>query len=120
MFPNLDPSKLDPKLIQEISELMRQLPPEQLMKMQSIMHNSMAGFDVTREAAEFEATLPPGFREKMAKIMYQASGALPVEKSDTLPSGPVETPREARLVILRAVASGSLSPEQALDALFPS
>lgn len=123
MFPGFDPSKLDPRLIREISELMRELPPAQLMKMQTIMHNSMAGFDVSKEAAEFEAALPPGFREKMAKIMYQASGAIPVETAaaaPTEPAKPVESPREARLVVLKAVAAGTLTPEQALDALFPN
>ena len=40
MFPGFDPSKLDPKTIQELTDLMRTLPPEKLMQMQSIMHNS--------------------------------------------------------------------------------
>jgi hypothetical protein len=124
MFAGFDPSKLDPKLIQEISELMRTLPHEQLMKMQSIMHNSMAGFDVTAEVKTFESSLPPGFREKLAKIMYLANG-VPVEPAGSAPAMPAESSSvtndvdRARLTILEAVRDRSVSPADALKVLFP-
>src|SRR4051812_8449490 len=69
MFPQFDPSKMDPKLMMELSQLIQKLPPHQLNQMQSIMHNMMAGFDVTKEMEEFEKSLPPEFREKIASLM---------------------------------------------------
>lgn len=118
MFPGMpagfDPSKLDPKLISEISELMSTLPPAMMMKMQTLMHNSMAGHDVRKDMEEFERGLPPGFREKMAKIMYQANGVV-----DTLEKNkPLESVSDARLTILHAVKNGTLTPEAAMKALF--
>ncbi len=141
MFPGLppgfDPSKLDPKLIAEISELMSSLPPAMMVKMQSLMHNSMAGFDVKKEMEEFERGLPPGFREKMARIMYRADGVVETFSTDTptdptsssdsslhadsvnlTQAKPIESVSDARLTILRAVKDGTLSPEAALQALF--
>ncbi len=142
----IDPTKLNPKAIAELSELMRSLTPEQMMKMQSIMHNTMAGFNVTHEMAEFEKTLPSHFREKIARIMYIANGiAVPdqptssaapsslsnaqVAESASYPpvteainnkatAGPTNE-TEARLVILRSLAQGLLQPEEALKVLFP-
>jgi hypothetical protein len=121
MFPGFDPSKLDPKLIQEISELMRTLPPEQLMKMQSIMHNSMAGFDVTEEVRKFESNLPPGFREKLAKAMYTANGVI-TETAPTPPAPTLSTLNDvdrARLTVLEGVRDRRIAPEEALRTLFP-
>lgn len=121
-FIMFDPSKLSPQAIQEISELMRTLTPEQMMKMQTLMHNSMAGFNVTKEVMDFEQSMPPGFREKMARIMYMANGIeVPGTKPAAAPT-PIEDPKsesDARLVILRSVAGGLMSPEEALKVLFP-
>ena len=127
----LDPSKLTPQTIAALTDLMRTLTPDQMMKMQSLMHNSMAGFDVTQEMIQFESSLPPNFRERMAKIMYMANG---IDVSSGTPGGtaaspapiqnavqPTEAPtnmNEARLVILRSVAGGLMSPEEALKVLF--
>jgi hypothetical protein len=121
MFPGFDPSKLDPKLIQELSELMRSLPPEKLMQMQSLMHNSMAGFDISKSVQEFESSLPPEFRMKLAKIMMSA-GPLPTGKPDieipTAAPAPITNVDDARLTLLNAVRDGALTPEEALKALF--
>ena len=106
-----DPSKLSPAAISEISALMSSLTPEQIMKMQTLMHNQMGGFDVTKEMMEFEQTLPPSFREKMAKIMSMANGI-------EVPALDPTNESEARLVILRSVANGLMSPEEALKVLF--
>lgn len=124
-----DPSKLNPQAIQEITDLMRTLTPAQMMKMQSIMHNQMAGFDVTKELMEFEQSMPPDFRAKMARILYMANGievpASPATNSPasvTAPEAPLVEPKnenEARLVILQSVAAGMMSPEEALKILFP-
>jgi hypothetical protein len=121
MFPGLgqlDPSKLSPQTIAEVSALMQTLSHEQMMKMQSLMHNSMAGFDVSKEMQAFEQSLPSSFKEKMARIMYLANGI------EVPPLAPIEVraptnEREARLTILRSVAGGLMSPEDALSVLFP-
>ena len=131
MFPGFDPSKLDPKVVQELTDLMRTLPPEKLMQMQSIMHNSMAGFDIANEVQAFESSLPPDFRARLAKIML-ASGPLPTDAFVAPRSEPALEPKEfelarapptdendARFTLLRAVRDGALSPEDALQALFP-
>ena len=123
----LDPSKLNPQAIAEISELMRTLTPDQMMKMQTLMHNAMGGFNVQEEMVEFEKSLPPSFREKMARIAYIANG-IPVPNHGTpTQDAPAEqlmetekpaNESEARLVILKSVASGLMSPEEALRILF--
>ena len=117
-----DPSKLSPQAIAEISELMRTLTPEQMMKMQSLMHNSMAGFDVAKEVMAFEQSMPANFREKMARIMYMANG-IEVPNQAPTPTTPIAEPKnenEARLVILQSVAGGFMAPEAALKVLFPN
>lgn len=58
-FPPFDPSKMDPKVLMELSNLMRQLPPAQIAKMQTVMHNMMAGFDVKGDMEELERSFPP-------------------------------------------------------------
>ncbi len=91
---------------------MSTLSPDQMMKMQSIMHNTMAGFDVTREMTEFESSLPPHFKLKMAQIMSQnpiQTAAAPTPTNES----------EARLIILQSVAQGLMSPAEALKVLFP-
>jgi len=114
-----DPSKLSPEAIAEVTQLMRQLKPEQMMRLQSLMHNSMAGFDVTREMQAFEAELPAGFREGMARVLYLSQGIpVPPKSAPTAQQEP-QNETEARLVILRSVAGGMISPEEALKVLFP-
>jgi hypothetical protein len=109
-LPPFDPSKMDPKMMMELSQLMGQLPPSQIQKMQTLMHNMMAGFDVKNDMEEFEKSLPPGFKEKMMAIMGSgvASGALPEMNL-----------HGARLTILQAVADGRMAPDQAEKLLFP-
>ena len=118
-----DPSKLSPEAIAEVTALMRQLQPEQMMRLQTLMHNSLAGFDVTKEMQAFEAELPAGFREGMARVLYLSQG-IPVPLRATVSEPTPEAPlphneEEARLVILRSVASGLITPEEALKVLFP-
>lgn len=139
-FPNFDPSKMDPKLLMEMSQLIQQLSPEQMSHLQTLMHNMMAGYDVKQEMATFEQTLPPDFRTKMMSLMMQ-HGNINVSSAT---SSPFATPSvhdsaaktldivpttesiesmdltEARLTILRAVAQGTLSPEEAEKLLFKS
>ncbi len=127
MFPSIDPSKLDPKAIAELSELMRTLPYDKLMKMQSLMQSAMTGKDIRSEIEAFERDLPADFRAKLFDILmrhgqsFQQAAAFsgaPTPSSAT--AEPVETSvspelsaREARLTILRAVAAGKMTPEEA-------
>ena len=115
----------------ELSKLVQTLPPAQLARMQTIMHNSMAGFNVQKEMEEFERSLPPGFREKIMTLFMGASSASPIETtarpvdaghasltettaaSSPPPSSADMTEREARLTVLRAVAAGTITPEEA-------
>jgi hypothetical protein len=131
-MPPFDPSKMDPKVLMQLSELMRQLPPAQIQKMQTLMHNMMAGFDVKKDMEEFEKSLPPGFRDKMMSLLGgpgaaaaftpptpQASNTIEVEPSSTPENSPEMNLRNARMTILQAVADGRMSPDQAEKLLFP-
>jgi hypothetical protein len=121
-----DPSKMDPKVLMELSQLIQQLPPDRLNRMQTLMHNMMAGYDVRKEMEEFEKNLPPGFREKLMSVMASqyasapASQAAPieVEASSTAEASVDMNIREARMTILRAVAAGHMTPEDAERLLF--
>ncbi len=116
----LDPSKMSPEVIAEISALMRTLSPEQIMKMQTLMHNAMGGFSVNNEMAEFEKTLPANFREKMARIMYMANGIeVPKQAAvEEVVAAPTNI-NEARMVILKSIAGGMMTPEEGFKVLFP-
>ncbi len=127
-LPQFDPSKMDPKVLMQLSQIIQQLPPEQLGRMQTLMHNMMAGLDVRREMEEFEKGLPPGFREKIASLIgSQAGNAFTSSDSQTIEvqstpyteKSPTEMNlHEARLTLLRAVAEGKMSPEEAEKVLF--
>jgi hypothetical protein len=129
MFPQFDPSKMDPKALMEISQLIQQLPPEKLSRLQTLMHNMMAGFDVRKEMEEFERGLPPGFREKLMGLMAQQAGTSYAPSAPSAPSADIEISSEshadmdlhqARLTILKAVADHKMTPEEAERLLFPS
>ncbi len=120
-LPPFDPSKMDPKLLMELSQLVQQLPPEQLAKMQMLMHNAQAGFDVKKDMEAFEQALPPGFREKVIALFASSGGvtavpSVPVVEETVAPEN--MDVREARLTILRAVAEGRVPPEEAERLLF--
>jgi len=119
MFP-FDPSKMDPKVLMELSQLIQQLPPEQLNRMQGLMHNMMAGFDVKKDIEEFEKSLPPEFREKLMRLIGSSMNApaAPAQMAEVVDSKNLDL-HEARLTILRAVRDSSISPEEAEKLLFP-
>ena len=112
----------DPKALMEMSQLIQQLPPAQLSRMQTLMHNMMAGFDVRKEMEEFEKSLPPDFREKLMSVMGPMSAgptSTPLESTPISSDAPPKDMGEARLTILRAIAEHQITPEQALQLLFP-
>lgn len=127
-----------------LSQLIQQLPAEQLNRMQSLMHNAMAGIDVRNEMAEFERNLPAGFREKLMSLIasnpnaFAQAGAMPgmasppstiQPLSQTMPHSSEEEAEhafsasdmgmhDARMTVLRGVAAGQVSPEEAEKLLF--
>ena len=125
MMPPFDPSKMDPKLLMELSQLVQGLPPEKLGKMQTLMHNRMAGYDVRAEMEEFEKNLPSGFREKLMSLTGQMGPEKAPDTNTVTPSLDLPTAditmniHEARLTILQGVADGKMTPEQAEKLLFP-
>jgi hypothetical protein len=129
-LPGFDPSNMDPKVLMQLSQLIQQLPPEQLNQMQSLMHNAMAGHDVRFQMEEFERNLPPGFRDKLTSLvagqvgMGATAGAPPsvatiqpmaAETSATSANMDLHA---ARITILRAVGDGRMTPEDAEKLLF--
>ena len=132
-MPGFDPSKMDPKVLMELSRLIQQLPPSQLSQMQTLMHNMMAGLDVRQQMEEFEKSLPPGFREKLMSLMGGQMGAgadsnvIPLSQpqgqgqfqsvTSEKSSEPMDF-QKARRTILRAVADGQMTPEDAEKLLF--
>ena len=127
MFPPMmDPSKMDPKVLMELSQLIQRLPPDQLSRIQTINHNMMAGMDVSREMMELERFLPPEFREKIASLMggmvraQTQAQSTPQAEASFVPhsSGEEMDLKSARLTVLRGVAEGRVSPEEAVSLLF--
>lgn len=114
---NFDPSKMDPKVMMELSELVQKLPPEKLQQMQSLMHNMMAGFDVKREMEEFEKGLPPGFRETVMSLMASQAKMEMTSQEPAAVAGSMDV-HKARMTILEAVADGKMTPEEAEKLLF--
>ena len=130
-MPSFDPSKMDPKALMELSQLFQQLPPSELGRMQTLMHNMMAGHDVQKDMEEFERNLPPGFREKLMALIG-GPGGLPsmMDTSEPIDVKPISglsqgtaaemDLHQARITILQAVAEGRMTPEQAEGLLFPN
>lgn len=126
-LPPFDPSQMDPKMLMELSQLIQQLSPAQMSRMQTLMHTMMAGQDVRQEMEEFERTLPPVFRQKITQLMGNQMG-MPFQEppagasslaSEDDPTQNMDM-REARLTLLRAVAEGHMTPEDAERLLFPT
>jgi hypothetical protein len=122
-LPSLDPSKMDPRLLMQLSQLVQQLPQDKLRQMQTLMHNAMAGLDVRNEMQEFEKSLPADFRTKIFDLM----GAPPAAAATRSSVDFIEEPSfsgemdllEARLTILKAVSNGQMTPYEAEKLLFP-
>jgi hypothetical protein len=121
-IPGFDPSKMDPQVLMQVSQLIQQLPPEQLNQMQTLMHNAMAGLDVRKEMEEFERALPSGFREKLTNLVAgQIGGGTPPRQTTIEPlsaASPNMDLHAARMTILNAVADGRMTAEEAEKLLF--
>jgi hypothetical protein len=122
-----DPSQMDPAVMAQFSQALQRLPRGQMQRLQSIMQKAMAGKDVSREAEEFEKTLPPDFKAMMGALQGQLPGmppgmgeaatppagepALPMAASSGAPDG--MTAEEARAIVAKAAAEGKISKEEA-------
>jgi hypothetical protein len=120
-----DPSQMDPQMMMQFSQMLQRLPRGQMQKLQAIMQKAMAGKDVTREAADFERTLPVEVQQMLKtmgpSMLAGMGGGAPSDIGGAAVPEPA-TPEEdmsvveARKIVEQAVAEGKLSREQA-DAL---
>ncbi len=121
-----DPSQIDPQWLMQFSQALQRLPRGQMQRLQAMMQKAMAGKDVSREAAEFERTLPPQFQSLLKGFqmpgmsgmdpaaLAQAEQALPEvleEASAQVQANMSED--QAKQIVAQAVAEGRLSPEEA-------
>ncbi len=116
-----DPSKMDPQMMAQFAQAMQRLPKGQLQRLQGLMQKAMSGKDITREAEEFERTMPvelqsmmKTFAGSMAAQMGGAggmAGAPSAPATDTLPGD--MTAEEARKIVAAAAAEGKISKDQA-------
>jgi hypothetical protein len=129
----MDPSALEgmnPEVLMQFTQALQRLPKGQIQKFQSIMQKAMSGKDVTKEAAEFEKTLPVEFQAMMQSMgamgMGGAGGAPDANAGFDLgalglPSGDLEpqaleaplSEEKARALVAKAAAEGKITQEQA-------
>lgn len=137
---SMDPSALEgmnPEILMQFTQALQRLPKGQIQRFQTLMQKAMSGKDVTKEAAEFEKTLPPEFQALMQSMGAMGMGAMGGDTGGLpdanagfdlgnlgLPSGDKEvqtleaplSEEEARSLVAKAAAEGKITKEQA-DAL---
>lgn len=129
MDPEAMKSQFDPQMMTQFSQMMGRLPKGQLQKLQSIMQKAMAGKDVTREAKEFEGSLPVELQTLLAGFqMPGGMGGMPgmpggagpgvIEAEHSPVSGMSE--EEARKIVEAAAKSGKISADEASTLLQPN
>jgi hypothetical protein len=123
---------ISPELMTQMTQALSRLPKSQLQRFQTLMQKAMSGRDITREAKEFERTLPPEFKTLMQTLAASAGfnpaaaippgdspgGALlpaPGEASEAA-SGEL-TEEQARQLVAQAAAEGKISSDQAKELL---
>lgn len=117
------PAGMDPAMMAQMGQLLQRLPKSQLQRLQSLMQKAMSGKDVSREAAEFEKTLPVEFQtmmRSMAGTMGGTMGAAMGDSDVTAPSLDAAgemTEEEARRIVEAAAQGGQLSEEKAAELL---
>lgn len=124
--PAFDPSQMDPQMMMQMSQMLGRLPKGQLQKLQNLMQRAMSGKDVTREAKEFEQSLPVEFQSMLSNFQMPgmpgagapdsaAPQVLPALPSSSAASGMTE--EEARKIVEAAAQEGKISTDQAQDLL---
>jgi hypothetical protein len=113
------PEGFNNEMMVQMAQMFQRLPKGQLQRLQSIMQRAMSGKDVTREAAEFEKTLPVEFQSMLQGMAGMAgmAGAAGGSPAAALPEATTDTPSitedEARKIVAEAAESGRLSKEEA-------
>jgi len=114
-----DPASLgmDQQKMMEVAQAMQRLPRGQLQRIQALMQKAMSGKDVSREAAEFEKTLPVEFQQMLRALQPGAAGAAEpatgsVEESSA-PGTPEMTEEQARELVAQAAAEGKIAAGEA-------
>jgi hypothetical protein len=102
--PGFDPKNMDPAMMKQMANALQRLPKGQLMRMQQLMQRAMAGKDVSKDAAELEKILPPGFQQMMMGMM---GGGASADLSE----------EEAKKLVAQAAAQGKISSEEAVALL---
>jgi hypothetical protein len=132
--PKIDPGQMpamppgmenmDPQMMTQAAQMLQRLPRGQLQRLQSIMQRAMAGKDVSREAEEFQKTLPPDFQQMMTQFAMAAGamggaegGAAALPASAPAAASAPMTEEEARAIVERAAKQGKLSEDQAKELL---
>ena len=118
-MPNLDPATM-----MQVTQALQRLPKGQLQRLQGIMQKAMSGKDVSREAAEFERTLPPDFQNLMQSLAAtmggmggNLGGGLPAAEAPTGAPDAGLSVEEARKIVEKAAAEGKISADQATELL---
>jgi hypothetical protein len=122
MPAGFDPSQFDPNMMLQFSQMMSKLPKGQLQKLQNLMQKAMSGKDVTREAKEFESSLPVEFQAllggfQMPAGMGMPGGAAGLPDIDVTDGAPQMTEEEARAIVDAAAKDGKISTEEAGELL---
>jgi hypothetical protein len=132
-FPGgFDPSQLDPAMMMQFTQALQRLPKGQLQRLQGIMQKAMSGKDVTREAEEFERTLPPDIQQLMMSFAGQMQamgggmpgmgglpgmGGMPGAQApidvESEAAAPAMSEEQARAIVAAAAAEGKITKEEA-------
>lgn len=110
-----DPSKVDPQMIAQMGQIMRQIPKAQLMRLQSVMQKAMAGKDVREEAAELERSLPPHLQESLRAMGMAAMGGMGMPGAEE--SAKDLSVDDAKAIVEKAMKEGKISSDQAEELL---
>lgn len=113
---------LDQAKMMEIAQSLQRLPKGQLQRVQALMQRAMAGKDVSREAAEFEKTLPVEMQEMLRGLqmpnMPGMPGAAGLPAAASSPSAESEmTEEQARQLVAQAAAEGKIAQDEAAKLL---
>jgi hypothetical protein len=126
--------QFDPAMMSQFSQMLGRLPKGQLQKLQGIMQKAMSGKDVTREAKEFEQSLPVELQSLLSAFQMpgQMPGGMPgmggmpglgalagmgdaIADDSAIEAGMSE--EEARKIVENAVKEGKISGDQATELL---
>jgi hypothetical protein len=130
-----DPSQLDPQMMMQFTQALQRLPKGQLQKLQGIMQRAMSGKDVSREATEFEHSLPKDLQELMKTFATQMPGMgipgmgsgqdmIDVDSTSSSSASSADnsgmTEEQARAIVAAAAADGKISRDEAEKLLVAS